>query len=177
MGDHHTLSQTNKPSTVDDLTATATLDQFHDNTDPKYIGPGVWNMIHKRAFKARSISEQKDFIKFMNETCNEFPCTVCRGHCQEYIKNNPLTDYLDTSIDIDGVSMKLGMFLWSWKFHNAVNHRLSKPVMSWDTAYNLYSDSESLVCSKACMNSALPPPPNVPDIKIGSKSPFRLIKK
>jgi hypothetical protein len=50
----------------------------------------------------------------------------------------------------------LGLFIWTWKFHNAVNTRLRKPVMSWDTAYSLYSElqnNNNLVCSKTCLQA------------------------
>jgi len=127
--------------------------EFKDNTDPKYIGPGTWNTIHRYAYKSRLPSEQKNFINFMKEICSGFPCTVCRGHCVEYIKNNPMEDYIDVSVDILGEKIILGLFIWSWKFHNAVNARLKKPVMSWDTAYNLYSDKEGLICSSSCTES------------------------
>lgn len=180
MGDKNTEHNVYISPKEEDPNATATIDQFHDNTDPKYIGPGTWTSIHKKAFKSKSSSQQLEFVKFMNETCNDFPCTVCRGHCQEYIRTNPISDYFDTIINVNGIDEKLGMFFWTWKFHNAVNHRLNKPIMSWDTAFNLYSGSESLVCSKACMNSALPPPSTnikVPSIPIGTKSSFRLISK
>lgn len=126
---------------------------FKDHTDPKYIGPGTWNTIHRYAYKSRLPSEQKNFIIFMKEICNGFPCTVCRGHCTEYIKNNPMEEYVDVSIKIDDENVVLGLFIWSWKFHNAVNSRLKKSIMSWDTAYNLYSEKENLVCSSSCSES------------------------
>ena len=42
------------------------------------------------------------------------------------------------------------MFKWSWKFHNSVNSRIGKPVLDWDTTYNLYSDPGVMVCTKSC---------------------------
>lgn len=128
-------------------------EEFKDYTDPKYIGPGTWNTIHRYAFIVRLPSEQKNFIKFMKDICSGFPCTVCRGHCTEYIKNNPMEQYIDVGININGETVILGLFIWSWKFHNAVNARLKKPIMSWDTAYNLYSNTENLVCSSSCTES------------------------
>lgn len=144
--------------TVKDLTAepgaTGVLSDYKDHTDPKYIGPGTWNVIHRRAFKARTNTQQVEFIGFMKDICQEFPCTVCRGHCTEYITNHPMEDYVDVSVDINGEHIPIGLFVWTWKFHNAVNARIKKPIMSWDTAYNLYSNTESLVCSKNCLETA-----------------------
>lgn len=131
--------------------------KFRDNTDPKYIGPGTWSVIHKKAYKANTKKLHLEFIKFMKETCYEFPCTVCRGHCTEYINNHPIEEYLNSVVEIGDKKEKLGMFVWSWKFHNAVNMRLGKPIMDWDTAYYLYSDSvrEDMICSESCREEGM----------------------
>lgn len=131
--------------------AVALINDFKDQTDPKYVGPGHWNVIHRLSYKARTHEQQLHFIDDMKEICYGFPCTVCKGHCTEYISNHPLEEYIDILIEINGEKIALGMFIWTWKFHNAVNTRTKKPIMSWDTAYNLYSQTESLICSKNCL--------------------------
>ena len=163
--------------------ATGILSDYKDHTDPKYIGPGTWNVTHRSAFKARTHAEQLSFIVFMKETCYGFPCVVCKSHCTEHIKNHPIEDYLDVLVDINGQRLPLGLFVWTWKFHNAVNARLKKPIMNWNTAYNLYSNSEILVCGKNCMGSEDLPPdgsenltrispqvPQIPEFKITTSS-------
>ena len=132
------------------------VNNFKDITNPEYVGPGSWNIIHRLSFKAQSKEKQLYFIEFMKELCQGFPCNVCRGHCIEYIKNHPMEEYLGVTIEINNQPVHLGMFIWAWKFHNSVNKRLNKPIMSWDTAYNFYSQSD-LVCSSHCMNSNQPP--------------------
>jgi len=134
--------------------ATGIKSDYKDNTDPAYIGPGIWDFIHRTAFNAKTVEEQKSFIKQMKTICDEFPCIKCRGHCQEYIKNHPMEEYIDVTVDMDNEKINIGIFVWTWKFHNAVNARLNKPIMTWDTAYNIYSHSESLVCSTNCINSS-----------------------
>lgn len=140
----------NLQSIVKDPNAVALKDKFKDSTDPKYIGPGTWNVIHRIGKKAITHVKQLEFINMMKDICDDFPCPVCQNHCKEYIKNHPMEDYLDVTINIDGKNLALGMLIWSWKFHNAVNARLNKPIMSWETAYNLYTDTESTVCNKNC---------------------------
>ena len=131
---------------------------YKDHTDPKYIGPGTWNVIHRYAFKSRTHERQLAFIEFMKDVCQGFPCTICKTHCTEYIKNHPMEEYLDILVDINGEKIAIGLFVWSWKFHNAVNVRIKKPVMSWNTAYNIYSEVEPLVCSKNCLEvEGIPP--------------------
>jgi hypothetical protein len=140
-----------------DPKAIGILSDYKDQTDPKYIGPGTWNVIHRHAFNARLPEQQNSFIVLMKEICHGFPCITCRGHCAEYIKNHPMEEYLNVSVDINGDKIALGLFVWTWKFHNTVNTRIKNPMMSWDTAYNLYSEVESLVCSKNCLNANEPP--------------------
>lgn len=139
---------------------------------------------------ALSHADQLLFIEFMKDICYGFPCTVCKGHCTEYIKNHPMEEYLDVLVDIKGEKIPLGMFIWAWKFHNAVNSRIKKPIMSWDTVYNLYSQTETLVCSKNCLAAAGDAPPDgsehtvpilpepkikPPSIPFANPQPFRLV--
>lgn len=124
--------------------------EFKDHTDPEYVGPGTWNTIHRLAYVAKTKEQQKCFAGTMNEICSGFPCFNCQYHCAEYIRNHPMSEYMNMLVEVNGEKLPLGLFLWSWKFHNAVNARLKKPIMTWDTAYNIYSDNNNLVCSKSC---------------------------
>jgi hypothetical protein len=158
-------------------TATASSSDFKDRTDPKYVGPGTWNTIHQRAYKARTHEEQVDFIRFMKDTCHEFPCSICRGHCTKYIQDNPMEDYLDVAVEVDGTKQQLGMFLWSWKFHNTVNNRLRKPIMSWATAVSMYGGHDTGVCSKNCTDAdhAEPEPSKPKNFTPIPPKPFKLV--
>lgn len=163
------------------------LSQYKDHTDPKYIGPGTWNAIHRLSYRARSRKQQLEFISFMKQICGGFPCKVCKGHCVQYIKNHPMEEYIGTLVEVDGQQLALGLFVWAWKFHNAVNARINKPIMSWETAYNLYSNKENLVCSKNCLDAANPNVTNVIDqistkhktaqskITVSTPTKFRLV--
>lgn len=163
--------------------ASGILSDYKDYTDPKYTGPGTWNVIHRTAFNAQTHDQQLEFIKLMKLICNGFPCKICKGHCTEYIATHPMEEYLDVVIEIEGKKLPLGLFIWSWKFHNAVNARLSKPIMTWDTAYNLFSDTENLVCSKHCMeaeasvktNTQIAPPMIPVPVAVEKDKPFQLI--
>lgn len=126
------------------------LSAFKDHTDPAYIGPGIWYAYTKDAFNANNSDKQKAWCKRMRDLCENFPCKVCSGHCKEYIKNSPPEEYIGVIIEIQGKKRELGLFIWIWKFHNAVNLRLKKSIMSWDTAYNMYSGEKETICTKAC---------------------------
>lgn len=135
---------------VADQKAVGFLNEFKDNSDPKYIGPGYWDYIHRFSFNAKTIDKQKQMAVTIREICNNFPCKTCSGHCKEYIEKHPPEDFIGLKMEIYGKTEMLGMFVWSWKFHNTVNIRLNKPLMSWETAYNLYSYGNTLACGKNC---------------------------
>lgn len=131
--------------------AVAVLADFRNNkdyTDPTIIGPIIWNLLHKQSYNAQTPEKERRFITLMEDICYDFPCKACRGHCTEYIKNHPMLDYAGSMTE----GKRLGLFIWTWKFHNAVNARLKKPIMSWSTALSLYGE-EPKICSAACLMS------------------------
>jgi hypothetical protein len=115
-------------------------------TDPKYIGPGVWYSIHLKAYEAVNDNKIESFIDYMYLLAEKFPCSKCRTHINAYIDSHPFEDlrYLENSN-----KRNVGMFKWSWLFHNAVNTRLHKNIVDWETAWGMY-DVEIEVCSKNC---------------------------
>ena len=122
----------------------------NDVTNPKYIGPGTWNVIHTLAYNATTPKSKQAFMDHMIIICHQFPCDTCRGHCKQYLKENPMTDYLDVVTE----GKALGLFTWTWQFHNAVNFRIGKPLMSWDMAVHIYTQFKNEThdgqCSKDC---------------------------
>lgn len=133
--------------------ANGQIGQYKDHTDPKYTGPGTWNVIHRLAMQAQTTEKQQTFIQEMTLICHGFPCSVCQNHCRQYLISHPMEEYVNVIIQIDGQPKNLGLFIWSWRFHNAVNTRLKKPLMSWETAYNLFSEKAALLCSDSCLNA------------------------
>lgn len=129
-------------------------------SDPRSFGPGGWLVIHILAYNATSEKHKKSFERDMKNICGGLKCNTCKGHCVKYLEDNPITDYWNIK---DKEGNDIGMFQWSWAFHNAVNARLGKPIMDFDTAYHLFSDHPDTVCSKDCeedvSSSPAPPPP------------------
>lgn len=113
-------------------------------SDPKVFGPGLWYSIH-----TTSINLNEDcFIDYIKVTVANIPCMTCRKHATEYLKDNPVLDFKGIKNDIGEL---IGMFKWTWTFHNAVNKRLGKSQMDWNTAYNMYTNTDAL-CSLSCGN-------------------------
>lgn len=129
--------------------ATAIKSQFKDITDPTVIGPGIWYSFHSKAFRASNRQLQLEVIAYIRDIINFFPCPVCKGHAEKYLVDHPPEQYVDVMID----NMNLGVFVYSWLFHNSVSARIGKPIMSWDTAFDLYNITEEKkgMCSKACL--------------------------
>ena len=115
-------------------------------SDPKIIGPGVWYITHLTAKEATTNKKIDEFIDYMHLLANNFSCKKCRTHIQNYINTHPFEDliYLENEHGV-----RIGMFKWAWMFHNAVNARIHKPYMDWDTAWGMY-DNETELCSKNC---------------------------
>lgn len=129
--------------------ATAVKSQFKDITDPAYFGPGIWYIFHSKSFRANNRQLQLETIAYIRDIINILPCPSCKQHAQKYLLEHPPEQYLDVMID----NMNIGIFLWCFLFHNAVNARIGKPIMSWDTAFDLYNITEEKkgMCSKACL--------------------------
>jgi hypothetical protein len=81
-------------------------------------GPRLWAEIHSTAAK----SSPAQFRKYLGTLPSRIPCEDCRYHFRSYIFTNPLLDFEDPMI-------------WSIDFHNAVNLRLGKKVLTYQEAY------------------------------------------
>lgn len=116
-------------------------------TNSKSFGPGAWLTIHILAYNAQTERDKKSFERDMKNICNGLKCGKCKEHCSQYLKENPIKDHWSQK---NKEGKEIGMFQWSWAFHNAVNRRLGKKELDFDTAYYLYSDSPDTVCTKEC---------------------------
>lgn len=79
-------------------------------------GPKLWSQIHRMSLNR----DPPKFKKFLHSM--DIPCNKCKFHFKEYIRSHPVTN--DT-------------VRWAIDFHNSVNRRLGKKVLSYKTAYAL----------------------------------------
>lgn len=121
-------------------------------SNPVIVGPGVWFSIHLTSKDATTPEKKKHFIQYMQQLSEEFPCLKCRNHIQDYLKDNSFDDFY-TIINEEGDDV--GLFKWSWIFHNTVNTRLGKPYMEWETAWSSYNNTDDgdMICSQECDKS------------------------
>lgn len=122
------------------------MDSINVNGDPKIIGPGVWYITHLKAKEATTDNKINDFIEYMEFLAAKFSCKNCRKHIRAYIDTHPFEDLRYMTNEHGD---RVGMFKWTWLFHNAVNTRIHKPYVDWDTAWGMYDDNNE-ACSKNC---------------------------
>jgi hypothetical protein len=107
---------------------------------------GIWFSIHTYAKSANDFESKRSFINFIKNLSENFPCEACGKHFRDYLKENPIEYYIRSDDNEN-----LGCFRWSYIFHNAVNSRLKKKVLDWETAKSLYYNT---VCNKGCNDAS-----------------------
>jgi hypothetical protein len=137
-------------------------------SDPKVFGPGKWDTIHDLAIRAKTPAQKEAFIESMQTICEKLKCQNCQKHCLTYLQTHSPKNFLHIK---SSTGEDIGMFKWSWMFHNAVNARLHKPIVDWDTAYNLYSDTQAMICTKDCGAEEDSSPPSVNASNLPKKTP------
>lgn len=121
---------------------------------PGYSGPGLWFILHTSGKEATTEEKKKAFVILVDTIENNHPCAdECRPHIQAYRKKNPIENYWNIK---DHEGKDIGMFLWTFKFHNEVNARLNKPQLDWITAYNMYSNDIFTPCTSSCHEEEKP---------------------
>jgi hypothetical protein len=103
------------------------------------FGPAMWTSIHDIALAYDPTPEKKQaLVAFMENLATLFPCQKCSPHIREAIKTMP-TD------------SKLSVFKWSIDFHNSVNARTGKPILSYQQAIDaIAKNSASRKHQKPC---------------------------
>lgn len=123
-------------------------------SDPVKIGPGLWIFIHLKAKNAVDPKGKEEFMSDMNLYYQEFPCAKCRGHLREYMDTHPFEPFMNMK-DTNG--REIGLFKWTWMFHNAVNTRLHKPYLDWQTVYEMYElDKNEITPCVSCGEEEVP---------------------
>ena len=104
-------------------------------SDPRIIGPGIWVEMHLKTRYADTEQKKHESVNHIWFLAETFPCENCRRHINEYVNTHPFDHLWNLKND---KGEEIGMFKWSWMFHNAVNARLGKPFMDWNTAWEMY---------------------------------------
>ena len=112
---------------------------YHQNVKPVYtqspevFGPAFWFTLHTgsvhlpQTLSPISISRLKGFINGIPEMV---PCIECSEHARAFIEAN--------KVRIENLKRGDEVFRFYFDFHNFVNMRLNKPVISYEQALKLY---------------------------------------
>lgn len=86
----------------------------------------LWDKIHRKAARAKDDNKKQKYVTFMKKVYKSIKCSECKGHMKNFLRKEQLISYYH----IDN-----GFFIWSWKFHNDVNNRIGKSIISYEDAY------------------------------------------
>jgi len=106
-----------------------------ENQDPKIWGPKFWYSLHAGSlgYPENPSETYKNRMRwFIMGIPVMLPCDTCKDHANAYILSH------STEID-NAVLSKDNLFKFFVDFHNAVNYRQRKRVISYEEAYFIYS--------------------------------------
>jgi hypothetical protein len=104
--------------------------------DPKIFGPGTWITTHVYALVCEQAGRKidyREFSSYLYRMIHALPCGKCRRHAVKYLDRHPLDKFI---------------FNWTVDFHNAVNLRLKKPLMTYEEARGIYENTEVILKDK-----------------------------
>lgn len=107
-------------------------------------GKSGWNLLHAISFKYpvsdASKIQREAFYSLLSGLGYVLPCESCRAHLREYL-NDPGTGI--TGPDSSHLDTRESISRWMVGFHNDVNTRIGKPVMTYAAVEELYRNVEN----------------------------------
>jgi hypothetical protein len=101
--------------------------------DPKNVwGPVGWKWIHRLCINYPLVVKghtRDAFISAVWGFITQLPCLECRSHASTYIMNNP-----------PDMTSRYSLESWCFNFHNAVNERLHKKIITFDEYQEIYAE-------------------------------------
>lgn len=114
------------------------------------MGTVFWHTIHIVALgypKSPTYTDKKCAKEFYESLAYLLPCSICREHYREHLKNKPIATYLDSREDL---------LKWTVTIHNHVNKMLGKTEWSLQEVLTYYEKvgarNRSPVWTKEDMN-------------------------
>lgn len=92
----------------------------------------LWKVIHESANEALDDQGIENFKIVLMAVIRSLPLGHCFEHATKYVIENRPDDLRRTREIINGKERNVGMAVYSWRMHNSVNRRLSKPEMTWE---------------------------------------------
>lgn len=86
----------------------------------------LWNEIHQKAKEATTLPLKNEYVNLLNEIVSSHGCGGCAIDMKNFIAQNKLESYFPLTEVHLGKNIDIGLFRWSWLFHNHVNKKLRK---------------------------------------------------
>lgn len=112
--------------------------------------PSLWFALHILAKRAKTKELEKIFAEELTTIVSNLKCGECRQHGLKHLSNNPIHKYYGIK---DKNGNLIGMFKYTVDFHNAVNARLGKKIIDWETAWQMY-EQDTDICTADCGHNA-----------------------
>ena len=96
-------------------------------------GPPTWRLLHCLCVKAKNtmtLPQIKELKTILERIVSHLPCPICSTHAKSYFKLNKFNQV--ESLD------QLRYFMYV--FHNNVNHRIHKPIITYEEHNLLYQN-------------------------------------
>lgn len=96
-------------------------------------GTHIWNYIHSITIidydyynNIKTSNEAYELLKQI-----KLPCSICQKELDLQLVHN---------IDKTQFGNSMYLFKWSWAFHNHINKKLHKPIISYEKALNIHAN-------------------------------------
>ena len=108
----------------------------------------TWELIHRLAVYCVDDVTTDAYLVLIDQIFKQLPDDECRcrTHAQEYVREHPINELRGYT---DDRGRPIGVFFWSWRFHNKVNRDLGKRLVPWPEAFSAYYGTQcESVCSR-----------------------------
>lgn len=90
----------------------------------------MWDHIHQRSIcwpREPTPTQVAAELYYIEALLESLPCEECKTHALEYFRTHPINLY-----------QNMGYRFWGFNFHNSVNARLQKDILSFSDFEDLY---------------------------------------
>lgn len=135
--EHQSLEEKDK-IILNKLNMTENVYSYNNTTDPKVWGPYMWFTLHTFSanYPINGGSElvKEQFRNYIRSIPFIIPCRDCSIHASSFIES---VELVDKNLE-KALSSRKNLFEFFVDFHNQVNKRHNKPLMSYKEAYDMY---------------------------------------
>ena len=110
--------------------------------NPKIWGPSAWKFLHSVTLSYPQVPNDDDkyhYLQFFDHLRAVLPCQLCRDNYNKYWYEYPLTQHIYS---------REALSKWFLAYHNKVNERLGKSVMTYDEFLSSFANTATVTMNK-----------------------------